>query len=239
MEVHPPHAPLHTWKDFWIHLGTITIGLLIAISLEQSVEALHHHHQRLELEADLRTEGHRNEEILARDIKLLGVKRAGFIALRHNVDLLRKARMNHARDPQLPPLPQPNSEDVFLPSVGVWTSARDSSQLTLLPRELTEVYEELYFQDTFSVDNINRWFAAIQDVSNFQNQFRDSPADGTLDIMALDVGQLDQYSALLTRLISVTDDEVNYVRFFQTENKIVLSGVNSTDELHRKMAAQR
>jgi hypothetical protein len=41
MEVHPPHAPLHSWKDFWIHLGTITIGLLIAISLEQSVEALH------------------------------------------------------------------------------------------------------------------------------------------------------------------------------------------------------
>jgi hypothetical protein len=60
MEVHPPHQPLHSWKDFWIHLGTITIGLLIAIGLEQSVEALHHHHERRVLEADLRTEAGKN-----------------------------------------------------------------------------------------------------------------------------------------------------------------------------------
>ena len=48
LDVHIPHAT-HTWKDFWIHLGTITAGLLIAISLEQSVEKLHHLYQRHEL----------------------------------------------------------------------------------------------------------------------------------------------------------------------------------------------
>jgi len=41
IDVHAPHGGLHTWKDFWIHLGTITLGLLIAISLEQSVEWVH------------------------------------------------------------------------------------------------------------------------------------------------------------------------------------------------------
>ena len=26
IDVHAPHGGLHTWKDFWIHLGTITWG---------------------------------------------------------------------------------------------------------------------------------------------------------------------------------------------------------------------
>ncbi|MGA8707707.1 MAG: hypothetical protein WB646_12045, partial [Steroidobacteraceae bacterium] len=30
------HYTVHTWKDFFIHLATISIGLLIAIGLEQS-----------------------------------------------------------------------------------------------------------------------------------------------------------------------------------------------------------
>jgi hypothetical protein len=61
LDVHMPHAA-HTWKDFFIHLGTITAGLLIAISLEQSVEKLHHLHQRHELEASLRAEAAMNKE---------------------------------------------------------------------------------------------------------------------------------------------------------------------------------
>ena len=42
LDVHAPHSPTHTWKDFFIHIATICIGLLIAIGLEQTVEAIHH-----------------------------------------------------------------------------------------------------------------------------------------------------------------------------------------------------
>ena len=45
LDVHPPHTPTHTWKDFFIHVGTICVGLLIAIGLEQTVEFLHRRHQ--------------------------------------------------------------------------------------------------------------------------------------------------------------------------------------------------
>ena len=41
LDVHPPHNPTHTWRDFFIHIATIVIGLLIAIGLEQSVEAFY------------------------------------------------------------------------------------------------------------------------------------------------------------------------------------------------------
>ena len=49
LDVHPPHVSTHTWRDFFIHIATICIGLLIAVGLEQTVEAIHRHHQRQEL----------------------------------------------------------------------------------------------------------------------------------------------------------------------------------------------
>ena len=46
LDVHPPHHPTHGWRDFFIHIATITVGLLIAVGLEQTVETLHQRHQR-------------------------------------------------------------------------------------------------------------------------------------------------------------------------------------------------
>jgi hypothetical protein len=44
MDVHPPHSPIHSVKEFLLHLLAITIGLLIALGLESSVEWIHHRH---------------------------------------------------------------------------------------------------------------------------------------------------------------------------------------------------
>jgi hypothetical protein len=49
IDIHPPQKSDHTWTDFFIHIGTIAIGILIAIGLEQTVELIHEHHQRTEL----------------------------------------------------------------------------------------------------------------------------------------------------------------------------------------------
>lgn len=56
LDVHPPHGAVHGWRDFFIHLGTITIGLLIALSLEGCVEWQHHRHLVHEAEASLHKE---------------------------------------------------------------------------------------------------------------------------------------------------------------------------------------
>lgn len=69
LDVHMPHAT-HTWKDFFIHIATITVGLLIAVSLEQTVEWVHHLHQRHQLEADLRAEAARNHDNAEIDIAI-------------------------------------------------------------------------------------------------------------------------------------------------------------------------
>jgi len=56
LDVHPPEHGIHGSRDFFLHLFTITIGLLIALGLEAAVEAVHHRHQREEAEATIRQE---------------------------------------------------------------------------------------------------------------------------------------------------------------------------------------
>ncbi|GAC1422327.1 MAG: hypothetical protein NVSMB62_17930 [Acidobacteriaceae bacterium] len=34
--VHPAHHAANTWRDFLIHIATITVGLLIAVGMEQN-----------------------------------------------------------------------------------------------------------------------------------------------------------------------------------------------------------
>jgi hypothetical protein len=41
MDLHPPGAPVRSVKDFFVHIGVVTLGILIALGLEQLVEAHH------------------------------------------------------------------------------------------------------------------------------------------------------------------------------------------------------
>lgn len=43
MEIHPPHSPIRSVRDFAIQLVTITAGVLIALSLE-GLREIHHEH---------------------------------------------------------------------------------------------------------------------------------------------------------------------------------------------------
>jgi hypothetical protein len=56
VEIHPPHAPIHSFKDFLIQLLTITTGVLIALSLEGLLEWNHHRQLVREARATLARE---------------------------------------------------------------------------------------------------------------------------------------------------------------------------------------
>ncbi len=53
LDVHAPEHPVHSYRDFFLHLFTITIGLLIALGLESAVEWRHHVHVGEEAEANI------------------------------------------------------------------------------------------------------------------------------------------------------------------------------------------
>lgn len=64
LDVHPPEHGINGLRDFLIHLLTITIGLLIALGLEASVEAMQHRSERREWETTLRQELAQNRATL-------------------------------------------------------------------------------------------------------------------------------------------------------------------------------
>lgn len=231
IDVHPPHTSIHNWKEFWIHLGTITLGLLIAIGLEQSVEALHHHHQRHVLQHDLHAEAIRNEQILSRDIHLLQARTVYFAALRSNTDALRRGAPIASL---LQPL-EPTNDDPFLPSAGTWTSARDSSQLALLPREQASIYEELYAQRDFLQQDIVDVSRTGEDLSSFVANSEASESSTRLDPAKLTPAEQEEYSKLLSQQITRLNNAIGNLQFYESENSAVIHGVTNVDELHQQV----
>ena len=140
MEVHAPHHPLHSWRDFFIHIATITIGLLIALGLEASVEALHHRHQRNEARENILNELAGNRKELPDDLGSLVAERH---ELEQNIELLRQLR-NHQAVP-------PESKLKFswywssLPDAA-WQTARETGVLALLPAAQVKQYSGIYIQ---------------------------------------------------------------------------------------------
>lgn len=64
LDVHAPEHGIHGVRDFFMHLLTITVGLFIALSLENAAEAIHHRHLREEAETQIRGEIQSNLEKL-------------------------------------------------------------------------------------------------------------------------------------------------------------------------------
>jgi hypothetical protein len=65
LDVHPAHQPAQTWAGFFIHIATISIGLLIAIGLEQTVEWVHRKHQVMEAREAIAQERELNRRLFA------------------------------------------------------------------------------------------------------------------------------------------------------------------------------
>jgi hypothetical protein len=227
MEVHPPHQPLHSWKDFWIHLGTITIGLLIAISLEQSVEKLHHLHQRHQLEEQLRGEGERNIAIVEYDQRYFAALRTWELCLRRNVDANR-ASGGKAKLPYLPDL-VPRSPTV--PSDSVWMTAKESQLTVLLPPSEAAMYARLELQHRFLQDAVDRWLLTKTEVEAFENNFDDAEHGSLPDLGRMNSDQLSAYSMLLTKDVTVRDDVVYRLKMFLALDEAVLHGAKTEVEM--------
>ena len=63
-DIHPPHQAAHSWRDIFVHLATITVGLFIALSLEGCVEWQHHRHLVHEARENIRSEMQDNQKEL-------------------------------------------------------------------------------------------------------------------------------------------------------------------------------
>jgi hypothetical protein len=136
-EVHPSHAAIRTWRDFFVHITTIVIGLLIAIGLEQSVEYVHHRHQLQEARRELSKEVADNRRIVEFNIEST---RKASLALDSDVAILREQQSSR------PPVPK-KLDYTWVPSDtwdGSWQAAKQSGSLSLMPHDELRRYAHLY-----------------------------------------------------------------------------------------------
>ena len=92
LDVHPPHHGISGVRDFFIHLLTITVGLLIALGLEAGVEALHHRNERKEAEATLREELTQNRLTLVKNQKESNLELDGLANILNFLEDLREGK---------------------------------------------------------------------------------------------------------------------------------------------------
>ena len=144
LDVHPPHAATHTWRDFFIHIATITVGLLIAVGIEQIVEHVHQRRQVVELREALHQESESNHRIFATRTENFRVETK---RMQTSLAVLVYLR-DHPRV-QLSELPGTINWHGYVAASenAVWTSAQNGTVITLMPpnevRRLGTIYKQL------------------------------------------------------------------------------------------------
>jgi len=141
LDVHPPHEAAHTWKDFFIHIATIVVGLIIAVGLEQIVEHVHQHYELRETREALARELDANRDHLVVDQRewLLTTAR-----LKNNLLVLEYIHQ-HPGTPQTA-LPGDLTwvQIPFLYDHAVWDAAEKNGITHLMPLTEANRNQELY-----------------------------------------------------------------------------------------------
>lgn len=151
MEVHAPDHAIHTWREFLVHMGTICLGLLIAIGLEQTVEWMHRRHETAELRRELAEdttaaiEDARNTEDVHASI------------YRYLIQVRRDARkaMDTPGPIVLQPLHRGTADEPMEPT---WMAAKASGEVSLLSPLEVKAYSEVddnmtLLRDQFKITN--------------------------------------------------------------------------------------
>jgi hypothetical protein len=138
MEVHKPKA-WRGWREFLKEIGTIVIGVLIAIGAEQAAEALHHRAQVREMSGKLRAESEENRHVVDYDVESLRASLASTDAIL--AALAKGATVE-------PALQKP---DLFTPADAAWVSIRDSALLPIMPK--------LLIDNAWKVDSTNGYMS--------------------------------------------------------------------------------
>jgi hypothetical protein len=142
MDVNPPQQSIHNWKDFLIHLVTITIGLFIALSLEAAVEAMHHRHLVRDARVNLHHEIVANHELYAQNVDRLQANRD---QLKRDIEQLRQLRGAKSVDKaQLTWRWEWNSY-----SGVAWRAAHDSGAVIYMDPDLISSYSWIYLQQDY------------------------------------------------------------------------------------------
>jgi hypothetical protein len=148
-DIHPPHQAAHSWRDIFIHLATITVGLFIALSLEGCVEWQHHRHLVHEARANIRTEIQDNQKALHDALDRIHKAQADIKADIGALEILKKN-------------PDATGLSISLSLVtsdlqsASWDTARETGALAFMSYPEVKRYASVYSTQTFFTNQTTR-----------------------------------------------------------------------------------
>lgn len=148
MEIHPPEKPIHTVKDFLLQLMTITIGILIALSLEGTLEWSHHRTLASEAKENLRQEILDNKRELGKILSEVPELRKNEDAAIQFIADLRAHRPTAVHKLDF-------SYRVAVLSDTSWSTAQAAGAVTQMPYRDVQKYAAIY--------DLQRKFNSVQD----------------------------------------------------------------------------
>ncbi len=187
MDLHPPGGPVRSVKDFFVHIGVVTLGILIALGLEQLVEAQHRAHLAKIAVAGFRKELGYNEaqvkDVLARTPELQGKIETAISRLAAALPV------GTAGDP----IDYPGiSLDIV--STASWDTAIATQALNELPFDAVTRYAQAYGTLRLFVDTEREGLTIWQDMHRFGTE----PAALTKDQRTTLIQELRRYANVLT-----------------------------------------
>jgi hypothetical protein len=165
LDVHPPSHTPNTWRDFFIHIATITVGLLIALGLEQTVEYFHHRHEGVELREAL----HRESGQITKDSHDTDIGQTYQMSwLSHRIKQLQDSVWNHKPLAPAAPYALP---DYFYPNDPIWRSAKTSGRVVRLDQDEIDAFSEIEFLIGKIDGASDAWRVAQSKRQEFESQF--------------------------------------------------------------------
>jgi hypothetical protein len=219
LDVHPaPHAA-RSWREFFIHIATIVLGLLIAVGLEQTVEHFHRRHQLHNLEEALEKSSEANKEYIKDNIAL--VQGVMDWATGEAAALERAGPTGSLTLSRMP------AAELYAPDTGVWLAAKANGQAGLLSaseqnwlEDLDVLESQIYVSNASAVGQLKTAYGALNQA--IAGHATETPS-GDLDLSMLNPTQR---STVIERLRSIAEqarrvmsDLVNY----SDENEYILS----------------
>jgi len=191
IDIHPPHTSDHTWKDFFIHIGTIAVGILIAIGLEQTVEVIHEHYQRTELRKAANTDARiylrdvdENRDANTREIEDLTAR-------------IQQVRETISLHHPLPPPAYRPALPIETMRIGNFAAARSSGLIHLLTEDEINSASDAEVGVIKSEALKDRAQEAATKRIAFEQRFQTGFPSGPFDFTHLTPAQLDEYLGLL------------------------------------------
>jgi hypothetical protein len=238
LEPHVPPEPIHTWRGFLIHIGAIAIGLLLALLIEQTVEALHHRQQKLHLEEQMHEVIEDDTQIAAADFKQFEGFRAYLSELQAAVTA-RRLGQSHGAPPSAT---DPRMAVYFkAPGLAPYEAAKQDGTIVLLAKERLRIYARLAIAHSYLTASESQWEVGVNSLQAFAQRFRDS--NGVLqfghvvpmpDLAALSPAEIVEFQSLIAALAKQNDALVAFLHQFDYECRWILAGVHDEDELFRR-----